>query len=134
MVAVGAVTEHGCLAEYSNTGQGLDLVAPGGGTDAPSTATPAASPTVRGPRVFQFTFTGFEQAFGLPSGYEGTSMAAPHVSATAALMHRLRRARPHPTPAAIEQRLKATARDLGAPGYDTTYGWGLLDAGAATAR
>ena len=34
-LSVGAVTEHGCLAEYSNTGPGLDLVAPGGGEDAP---------------------------------------------------------------------------------------------------
>jgi serine protease len=39
----------------------------------------------------------------------------------------------HPTPGAIEQRLKATARDLGAPGPDTRYGAGLLDAAAATA-
>jgi serine protease len=38
----------------------------------------------------------------------------------------------HPSPAAIEQRLMATARDLGAPGYDTRYGAGLLDIGRAT--
>ena len=35
IVSVGAVTEHCCLAEYSNTGAGLDLVAPGGGEDSP---------------------------------------------------------------------------------------------------
>ena len=33
---------------------------------------------------------------------------------------------------AIERRLEQTARDLGPPGYDTRYGWGLLDAAAAT--
>ena len=32
-IAVGATTEHGCLAEYSNTGSGLDIVAPGYLTD-----------------------------------------------------------------------------------------------------
>jgi serine protease len=61
-------------------------------------------------------------------------MAAPHVSATAALMIASGVLGPHPTPAAIEQRLKATARDLGAPGPDQTYGAGMVDAGAATAR
>jgi hypothetical protein len=30
-------------------------------------------------------------------------------------------------------RLKATARDLGAPGHDNSYGAGLIDARAATA-
>jgi serine protease len=39
---------------------------------------------------------------------------------------------PKPTPAAVERRLKATARDLGPVGYDTRYGAGLLDAAAAT--
>ena len=34
VIAVGATTEHGCLADYSNDGSGLTLVAPGGGADA----------------------------------------------------------------------------------------------------
>ena len=34
VIAVGATTEHGCVADYSNSGSGLDLVAPGGGADA----------------------------------------------------------------------------------------------------
>ncbi|HKH78903.1 MAG TPA: S8 family serine peptidase, partial [Solirubrobacteraceae bacterium] len=34
VIAVGATTEHGCLANYSNEGPGLTLVAPGGGADA----------------------------------------------------------------------------------------------------
>ena len=34
----------------------------------------------------------------------------------------------------ILDRVQATARDLGKPGYDTLYGWGLLDAAAATKR
>ena len=34
VVAVGATTEHGCLAAYSNDGHGLTIVAPGGGPDA----------------------------------------------------------------------------------------------------
>jgi serine protease len=35
VVAVGATTEHGCLADYSNDGSGLTLVAAGGGGPPP---------------------------------------------------------------------------------------------------
>jgi serine protease len=38
-----------------------------------------------------------------------------------------------PSPAAVEDRLKATAHDLGTPGPDSHYGAGLVDAAAATA-
>ena len=73
------------------------------------------------------------RTFGLPGRYEGTSMAAPHVSATAALMVASGLLGQRPSPDAIEARLKATARDLGPPGPDDNYGAGLVDATAATA-
>ena len=38
---------------------------------------------------------------------------------------------PNPSPEAIEERLKVTARDLGTPGPDFRYGYGLLDAARA---
>ena len=40
------------------------------------------------------TFTSDVRTFGLPGRYEGTSMAAPHVSGTAALVIASGRARP----------------------------------------
>ena len=61
-------------------------------------------------------------------------MAAPHVSATAALMLAARVLGRKPTVAAIIHRLRATARKLGDPGDASLYGAGLLDAAAATAR
>jgi serine protease len=136
VVSVGATTEHGCLAEYSNSGFGLDVVAPGGGADAIIEGDPnCAGLDSTGRDIFQFTFTGVGfRSFGLPSGYEGTSMAVPHVSGTIALMLGEGVLGPDPTPEAILDRLQATARDLGKPGYDSTYGWGLIDATAATAR
>jgi serine protease len=70
--------------------------------------------------------------FGLPSGYDGTSMAAPHVTAAAALVLASRVLGTTPTPGQVECRLKATARVLGIPGPNRVYGSGLVDAGAAT--
>jgi serine protease len=135
VIAVGATTEHGCLAEYSNTGPGLDLVAPGGGSDASIPNDPRCHPFEQSGRdIFQYTFTGLSlKRFGLPFGYEGTSMSVPHVTGTVALMLAARVLGPTPSPEAVEQRLEQTARDAGTPGYDTTYGYGMLDAAAATA-
>jgi serine protease len=60
--------------------------------------------------------------------FSGTSMAAPHVAAAAALVWA---AHPELDAAGVEQRLKATAVDLGAPGFDNTFGFGRIDAAAA---
>lgn len=55
---------------------------------------------------------------------QGTSFAAPLVSATAALI----RARwPQLTAGDVIQRLIGTARDLGAPGRDDRFGFGMVD-------
>ncbi|HEV3000333.1 MAG TPA: S8 family serine peptidase [Solirubrobacteraceae bacterium] len=135
VLSVGATTEHGCLSDYSNLGRGLDVVAPGGGTDAvehdptcPASATPGRS-------ILQLTFDGGSvRRFGLPATYEGTSMAAPHVTATAALVLATRVLGAKPSPERLISHLKATARDLGPPGADTRYGAGLVDAATATDR
>ncbi|HTA98470.1 MAG TPA: S8 family serine peptidase [Solirubrobacteraceae bacterium] len=135
VIAVGATTEHGCLASYSNDGPGITLVAPGGGPDASLPGDPNCNPELPSGRdIFQMTFTGSSpRVFGFPNGYEGTSMATPHVAATAALIIAARILGPKPTVAQLTARLKDTARKLGGPQDQTLYGAGLLNAAAATA-
>ncbi len=68
-----------------------------------------------------------------PSSYaswSGTSMATPHVSGVAALVWSFN---PAWTNVQIREALDATAEDLGAPGRDTSFGYGLVQASAALA-
>jgi serine protease len=134
VISVGATTASSCLADYSNAGRGLDLVAPGGGQDAFLTGNPrdraVCDPSRADRRIFQQTLYRDVAHFRL-LGFEGTSFATPHVTAAAALLIATKRLGAHPSPAAIKDRLMATARDLGADGYDSRYGAGLLDAEAA---
>jgi serine protease len=132
VLSVGATTERGCRARYSNYGPTLDLVAPGGGRDAPIDDPNCDPMRRRAADIVQMTFTRNVRTFGLPTGFEGTSMATPHVSGVAALTIASGVLGPDPAPDAIEAHLKATARDLGTPGPDNDYGAGLVDATAAT--
>ncbi len=86
VVSVGATTEHGCLADYSNDGAGLTIVAPGGGPDAELQGDPNCPPENSGRDVFAMTFTGSSSRASGFRRLEGTSMATPHVAATAALV------------------------------------------------
>ncbi|MEW6519829.1 MAG: S8 family serine peptidase [Thermodesulfobacteriota bacterium] len=112
-IAVGAVDMNGVIASYSNGGAGLDLVAPGGGGTTPGDA------------ILQETFddSGWDYLY-----YSGTSMAAPHVAAAAALLYATK---PDITPEEVRTALTATALDLGQSGYDSDYGHGLLQTHAA---
>jgi serine protease len=137
VIAVAATTADGCQAKYSNAGPQVDVAAPGGGPDA----APAdddwdrthCHPEAAGRSIYQETLgAGADPTrFAMPSGYYGTSMAAPHVAGLAALIIASKRLGPHPSPAAVQQHIEQTARDTGPPGYDMRYGHGLIDAAAA---
>lgn len=101
---VGAVDSFDKIASFSGRGNALDFTAPG--VSLYST----------------WLGTGYATA-------SGTSMATPVVSGTVAL---IKSAHPTYTPDQVYQALK-TAKDLGKSGYDTSYGWGRIDAAKAVA-
>lgn len=120
VVAVGASsnTSANSRSSFSNYGNGLDLLAPGGGG---------------GSYVVQQSFSNWDEN-NLPAefesfgyiGYQGTSMATPHVSAAAALL-KAAGVSGSEIPAILNQ----SAADLGAAGYDLETGYGLLDIASA---
>ena len=131
-VAVAAVDRNKAHAYYSSTGNYLEVSAPGGSERGFG----------RDGFVFQQTFDfNFTDTFLLPPaqfaaprfdvlayiGYIGTSMATAHISGLAAMMMQ----QGITSPAAIEAVLEQTAVDLGSPGRDDTFGFGLVDARAA---
>ncbi len=137
VIAVGASTRDRCLAWYSNTGPGLALVAPGGDDDASLPSDPDCNPNASLPDINQLTFTNPSnpRRFGYPRGVYGTSMAAPEVSAAAALVIASGVIGRHPSPTAVLERLERTAQPIGnSPLPNQAYGYGLLDAGSATSR
>ena len=124
VIAVGATDFRDIRAHYSNFGDGLDLVAPGGNLtrddngDRIADGIPQESYRVAGNPQ-----SGFSLVWG-----EGTSMSAPQVAAAAALLLSLD---PNLTPPEINHLLVSTCRDLGSPGWDPDFGHGMLQVEAA---
>ncbi len=110
-MAVSATTSIDTLAPYSNYGDTIDISAPGGDyEDHNGDGYPDA--------ILQCSGTGY-------SFMAGTSWSAAHVSGVAALV---KAANPRLTNVHIRRILERTAEDLGDPGWDPYFGWGLVDA------
>ncbi len=109
-VSVGATDVNDAWARFSNHNEFVDLSAPG-------VAIMSTLPTDKSPRA--------TPGYGV---FGGTSMAAPHVAALAALLYSQ-----HPdwTPAQVEQRMKETAVDLGRRGRDDRFGAGRINVARA---
>ncbi|MEY2469033.1 MAG: serine protease, partial [Actinomycetota bacterium] len=103
VIAVGALDSNKARASYSDRGPQLDVMAPGSNVLS--------------------TYTGANNA--TYSSLSGTSMATPHVAGAIALALGCNTGK---TPTDVVNALFSTAENLGAAGYDTTYGWGLARA------
>jgi len=125
MVSVGAVGRSLVRAWYSNTGPHLELMAPGGDTRQSGSSGAILQQTLLDEYFDwppELLMVPRFDMLGYPTYYQGTSMATPHVAGVAALLIN----QGITTPAAVESALKRTARDLGTPGFDEQYGYGLI--------
>ena len=100
-IAVAAIDSSRNHASFSNTGAYVDLAAPGDSIWS--------------------TYGQGRSQYALMSG---TSMATPYATATAALVLG---ENPKLSAADLSQLLESSATDLGSPGRDDTYGYGLIN-------
>ena len=135
VISVGATTRDRCLADYSNGGAGLDLVAPGGGDDAFSSDVLSCQPARNLPAIRQLTLVN-PAALGpvrLPAGDHRDLDVGPRGRGHRRARDRQRRDRAPPDPRRDPRTPRAqTAVPLGSSHPNKSYGFGLLDAGAAT--
>lgn len=103
MLTVSATEQNDSLASWSNTGNNIDLAAPG---------------------VYILTSV----MGGSYGNWSGTSFSAPIVAGAAALVLS---ANPNLTPTQVTSVLRSSADDVGPVGFDTSYGYGRLNANRA---
>jgi len=125
VISVAATDFRGARAPYSNRGAFIDVAAPGGLLSADSN-NDGYSDGILSTSVAE-TESGREKSYVY---YQGTSMAAPHVSGVAALMKSVH---PQMTPEEFESLLVSGAitEDKGPAGRDTDFGYGLINAYSA---
>jgi subtilisin family serine protease len=116
-IAVGATGYDDAIAPYSNRGSAIDIVAPGGNLQQDLNHDGHEDGILSTLREAGGDVYGF---------WQGTSMAAPHVSGLVALMLS------YGIPSSqVRTALQQTAVNLGTAGWDNTYGYGRVNAYAA---
>ena len=115
IITVGAIDTNGNIQSYSQRGRSMDFVAPSGGIPGDIVTT-----DLMGSRG--------KSAGNYINDFNGTSAACPQVAGVAALILSVK---PDLSWTEVAHVLQKTARDLGPEGFDNTFGYGLVNAGAA---
>jgi hypothetical protein len=123
VITVGATTLEGQRAEYSNFGDSVDIMAPGGDLEQWLPNTYLDEKWQTGILSTSYYFARKRYSYRM---LDGTSAAAPHVSATIALLLAV-----DPELDALQARGLLRATSTPVPGCDDGCGAGLLDAKAA---
>lgn len=111
VIAVGSINKTNTRSSFSNYGNHIEIVAPGG-TNSGTATDDIACPT-----------PGNQYKTGW-----GTSLATPNTAGAAALVWS---ARPNLTNTELKNILTGTATDLGTAGWDKEYGYGKVNVQAA---
>ena len=119
VITVGAIDNNGSLWSYSNTGASMDLVAP------------SSDGITAGIRTTDRMGSAGYTSGNYTTSFNGTSAACPQVSGVAALVLSVN---PNLTEAQVRTLLQNTATDMGAPGFDNSYGYGRVNAEAAVCQ
>ncbi|MRX73666.1 S8 family serine peptidase [Bacillus lacus] len=106
VISVGSTNNKNELSSYSTFGSSVDVVAPG-------------------ENIYSSVISLKGSSYG---NLSGTSMASPAVAGVVSLMLAKN---PKLTPYQVNYILHRTSKDLGKKGYDTTFGYGLVDPIAA---
>lgn len=106
VIIVSSTTSTDTFSSFSSEGPQVDVAAPGSSI-----------------------YSSYNGGTSSYSTLSGTSMATPHVTGTLALVKTLN---PSFTFNDLDNRIKTTAVDLGAAGFDNRFGYGRINADAAT--
>ncbi|MGJ1445432.1 S8 family peptidase [Sphingobacterium spiritivorum] len=120
VLTVGAIDKNGNIWNYSQRGPEMDLVAPSGNVNL-------SGDVYTTDRVGSWGYSNDNYM----SNFGGTSAACPQVAGVAALMLSVN---PNLTESQVRSHLQASATDMGASGFDNTFGYGRLNAEEALKR
>ncbi|MPZ89710.1 MAG: S8 family serine peptidase [Nitriliruptorales bacterium] len=126
-ISVAGVGPTGAVASYASTSPFVDLTAPSGDL-SPDRDPDDDAPLRNDEGVLTASWWDFGERTDSVTPRLGTSFSSPYMAGVAALLLSVN---PDLSPDEVEGALESSAVDLGTPGRNPEYGWGLVDPTAA---